>query len=190
MTLPPFPEGARLSVEESPEEVRVEWPVRWGPARRRSMIGFLLVAMAMLPALLLFGPKLAAHFGGMLTVSGLMPSLAFLAAIDVFVFFTFLLPMTQGTGNGLMVLHGDRLWLHRGGGRQILQTGKSSVASIAEEGPDGFRLCFRQTASDMRRLLFRSGLGYYFFRRGLKVSLPGPVEAKWVREVLARWRAG
>ena len=88
-----------------------------------------------------------------------------------------------------MILRGDRLWLHRGGGKQPLRAGRHSIAAITEEGSGGFRLNFHKSVSNRLRLLVFSGLGYYFSVRGLKVSLSGPVEAKWVREVLERWRA-
>lgn len=190
MILPPLPEDSRLWVEESPEEVRIQWPVPGGPAKRRWMVGGAALSCLGAPLLLLTMPiwtgrplLLPRHW--VLYLDFLLMGLGV-----AWFLLTWLLPISQATGDGLLLLQGDRLLLHRGGGKQPLQARRGDLERSGPERDSGIRIRFGKSLSARRRLFFLSGIGGYFLLSGMVVRLPGPREAVWVREVLERWRAG
>ena len=194
MNLPPVPEGLKLLIEDSPESVRIEWPVPGGEWRRRGT--FVLTALSLASPFGLFFVHWAGFKLGIFPV--LLPPLPFKIFLPTLLLclpfmllglLTWLLPLARLTGNGEVVLDGDLLRLHRGGGKHPLRAKRTVIASFEWEGETGIRLRFLQGRRlGFLGLLVRSGLGYPSYRRGQLITLPGPREADWTLEVLEGWR--
>ena len=195
MNLPPIPDGMMLLIEDSPESVRIEWPVPGGEWKRKAMLVYMAIGVAFPPTAFVTTPWAFFKLGITPTfrsvpVSLFLPQLSFFLLLFLWFCFIWLLPIARLTGNGEVVLERDLLRLHRGGGKQPLKAKRPAIASFGREGEAGIRMHFRKGGRfAFLKLLIGSGVGLYFYERGYLMKLPGSREADWTLEVLKGWFA-